>query len=94
MIANYGYQDGSGTYYISIDTDRCMACVAERACLTACPQGLFESMVDDYDDEVVWVKEEHRRTLASDCAACKPVAGYASLPCSAACTPGALKHSW
>jgi hypothetical protein len=23
MIANYGYKDGSGEYYISIDTDKC-----------------------------------------------------------------------
>ena len=94
MIANYGYQDGSGTYYISIDTDCCIECAAGRACLAACPQQLFEPVVDDYDDEVVWIKPQQRRTLASDCAACKPAAGYSSLPCSAACTPGALLHSW
>lgn len=93
MIANYGYQDGSGTYYISIDTDGCVACAA-RACLTACPQGVFETVVDDYDDEVVQVAEAHRRRLASDCAACKPAAGHARLPCTDACAPGALKHSW
>ncbi len=93
MIANYGYQDGSGTYYISIDTDCCIDCAA-RACLAACPQQLFESVVDDYDDEVVSVAEAHRRTLAGDCAACKPVAHRPDLPCVNACTPGALRHSW
>jgi len=94
MIANYGYKDGSGEYYISIDTDLCMACPVGRACLGACPQQMFESMTDDYDDEVVQIKAPFRRTLAYACADCKPSAGYASLPCSSACTPGAIKHSW
>ena len=26
MIANYGYKDGSGDWFISIDTDRCNGC--------------------------------------------------------------------
>jgi ferredoxin-like protein FixX len=99
MIANYGYQDGSGAYYIRIDTDACLSCAA-RACLVACPARLFELFVDDYDDEGVRVAEAHRRTLAVDCAACKPTgaaamaAGRAGLPCIAACLPGALEHSW
>ena len=55
MIANYGYKDGSGEYYISIDTDKCIDCPVGRACLTGCPKGMFETMTDDYDDEVVWL---------------------------------------
>lgn len=94
MIANYGYKDGSGDYYISIDTDKCIDCAAERACLTACPKEMFEIITDDYDDEVAWVKKPNCRTLAYDCADCKPSGGYSSLPCVSACTPGAIKHSW
>jgi Fe-S-cluster-containing hydrogenase component 2 len=94
MIANYGYKDGSGEYYISIDTDKCISCSAGRACLTACPKQMFETITDDYDDEVTWVKKPNCRTLAYDCADCKPSGGYTSLPCIAACTPGAIKHSW
>lgn len=94
MIANYGYKDGSGEYYISIDTDKCVACTAGRACLTACPKAMYESMVDDYDDEVVCIKAEFRRNLAYDCAECKPSSGRVELPCIQACTPGAIKHSW
>ena len=41
MIANYGYKDGSGDYYISIDTDKCIDCSAGRACLTACPKEIL-----------------------------------------------------
>jgi len=94
MIANYGYKDGSGEYYISINTDKCINCEVNRACLTACPKVMFEPMVDDYEDEVVCIKSAFRRTLAYDCADCKPSAGYSSLPCTTACTPGAIKHSW
>lgn len=93
MIANYGYQDGSGAYYIRIDTDCCIDCVS-RPCLAVCPQRLFEVVVDDYDDEVIQVAEAHRRTLAADCAVCKPAAGAVRLPCVAACPSGALKHDW
>ncbi len=94
MIANYGYKDGSGDYYISIDTDKCIRCEVNHACLAACPKGMFEIMTDDYDDEVVWIKPQFRKTLKYDCVECKPSAGYVSLPCSTACTPGAIKHSW
>jgi len=94
MIANYGYKDGSGEYYISIDTDLCIACSAQRACLKACPKGMFEIISDDYDDEVAAIKQSARRALAFDCSDCKPAAGYTSLPCSSACLPGAIKHSW
>ena len=93
MIANYGYQDGSGAYYIGIDTDRCIGC-APRPCLAACPQRLLEVAVDDYEDEVVQIAEAARHRLASACAACKPAAGHAHLPCTDACPAGALKHSW
>lgn len=94
MIANYGYKDGSGDYYISIDTDNCITCPTGRACIAACPKQMFEAMTDDYDEEVVWIKAANRRSLAYDCADCKPAGGYASLPCMSACTPGAIKHSW
>ena len=69
MIANYGYKDGSGEYYISIDTDKCIDCAAGRACLEACPKQMFEVITDDYDDEVIWVKKPNCRTLAYDCSA-------------------------
>lgn len=93
MLANYGYQDGSGTYYIRIDTDACVEC-SHHACLTACPAQLFALITDDYDDEVVEVKAACRQRLASLCAACKPAAGYAALPCVTACTAGAMAHGW
>jgi hypothetical protein len=93
MIANYGYQDGSGQYYIAIDTGRCPEC-AGRWCVGACPQQIFAIDVDDYDDQVATVVPAARRRLKETCSACKPSSGYSSLPCVAACLPGAITHSW
>ncbi len=93
MKANYGYMDGSGEYFITIDTDFCIEC-PHHACVNACPKGMFEIITDDYDDEVAQIKEEFRKKLKYDCADCKPVTGRPPLPCMIACTSGAIVHSW
>ncbi len=54
VIANYGYEDGSGFYYITVDGDVCAAC-AEHGCVSACPQNVFAIEMDDYDDYVAVV---------------------------------------
>ena len=94
MLANYGYEDASGNYYISINTDVCAEC-EEKACIKACPAGLFETEIDDYDDEVVTVKERFRNVLKTQCSGCKPAEGRPEiLPCQAGCPETAVKHSW
>jgi NAD-dependent dihydropyrimidine dehydrogenase PreA subunit len=90
-VANYGYTDGSGDYYLIVDTDKCDGC---GKCVEACPQGVLEVEADDYDDLVVFVKEEHRKNLKYVCAACKPVSGPRDLKCQTACPTGAISHSW
>ncbi len=70
MIANYGYEDGSGFYYITIDGDHCARC-DHRGCVTACPQGVFAIEMDDYDDFVAVVTEEARKRLRELCSPCK-----------------------
>jgi ferredoxin len=35
MIIHYGYADGSGKYYVSIDAEKCDAC---EICIEKCPQ--------------------------------------------------------
>ena len=90
-VANYGYADGSGEYYVSIDSGKCNAC---GDCLPACPMHIFKVEEDDYGDMVVVVKEEHRKSLKYVCAPCKPTSGARDLPCQRACKPGAIIHSW
>ena len=93
MIANYGYTDGSGEYYISIDTDGCIEC-ENRPCVGACPKGIYEIIEDDYDDMVATVKEEHRKSLKYVCADCKPASDKPPLPCIEACPNDSIKHTW
>jgi Fe-S-cluster-containing dehydrogenase component len=97
MIANYGYEDGSGFYYITIDTDVCVGC-SEHGCVKACPGGVFAIEMDDYDDLVATVAESRRRRLRELCSACKAQNGSGGterkLPCIEACPGGALRHSW
>ncbi len=97
MIANYGYEDGSGFYYITIDGDLCAKCV-ERSCVAACPQGVYAIEMDDYDDFVAVVREVARKRLRELCSLCKGQNGGGgterALPCTDACPAGALRHSW
>lgn len=91
MIANYGYEDGSGHYYIKIDTSKCAEC-EEKGCIKACPEKLFATELDDYDDEVVVIVEDRRNTLKTDCANCK-ADGKHEL-CVEACKFDAISFSW
>ena len=95
MKAHYGYADGSGEYFITIDTDVCDGCAD---CVEACPAGLFEVGEDENDPlseaPVATVIAGRRRILASECAPCKPTKERSQLPCVLACGPGAIDHSW
>ena len=93
MLANYGYKDGAGEFYITIDTDKCIEC-PDHPCVAACPEQVLEIIEDDYDDEVAAVAEAHRKQIKYSCAACKPDRNRPPLPCLTACQREALKHSW
>jgi len=95
VIANYGYKDGSGEFFIAIDTDKCNGC---GDCVPVCPAKLLAMADDEYDPlsekTVVNVIKEERNKIKYSCAPCKPASGRGPLPCVAACTPGAIAHSW
>jgi ferredoxin len=98
MIANYGYEDASGYYYITIDGGVCARCTTHE-CVSACPAGIFAIEIDDYDDSVAVVTDARRRRLRESCAACKGQNGGSGmeqrrLPCTGACPGDALRHSW
>lgn len=91
MIANYGYEDGSGHYYIKIDTSKCAECTS-KGCITSCPEKLFVTELDDFDDEVVLIKEDARNTLQTSCAQCK--SNGSKEICRQACEADAIGFSW
>ncbi|MFP4081565.1 MAG: 4Fe-4S binding protein [Candidatus Aminicenantes bacterium] len=95
MLAHYGYKDGSGDYFITIDTDKCDGC---RKCVEACPHGVLEVGEDENDpfreEPVAKVTEAERKKIKYTCAPCKPMKERKPLPCVQACAPQAIVHSW
>jgi len=96
MKANYGYKDGSGEFFITIDTDPCDGC---GKCVEACPYNVLEVGEDQNDpmndDEVVFVTDAERKKIKYTCAPCKPAGDdRPPLPCVAACPQNAIEHSW
>jgi NAD-dependent dihydropyrimidine dehydrogenase PreA subunit len=89
LIAYYGYTDGSGEYFVVIDSDKCSGC---GKCVEHCPKGVLqvELMFIDLDDKpVAIVKEEYCNKIGYICAACKPELNQA--PCVLSCPTGAIK---
>ena len=96
MLANYGYKDGSGEFFITLDTDKCDGC---GACVPVCPGRVFLVADEDPNDPmreepVAVVNDEQRKKLKYVCAECKPAGERPALPCVAACPAQAISHSW
>lgn len=47
MLANYGYKDDSGDFFITIDTDKCNGCGDP---VSACPAHNFAVIDEDPND--------------------------------------------
>jgi len=94
MIANYGFKDGSGEWYVTIDTDKCNGC---GKCPQVCPAKILEvgpEAMDIFREEpVASVKDEERKKIKFNCAPCRPGYGAAPAPCVEICEPKAITHS-
>jgi ferredoxin len=91
MIIHYGYEDGSGRYYVSIDAEKCDACTA---CIEKCPQKILTIdtvMIDLDDKQVAVVLETQRKKIQYTCASCHQGNG---IPCVQACQKGAIAATW
>lgn len=97
MFANYGYKDGAGDFFITIDTEKCDGC---GECVIACPANVFEIIENEFDIDaetgVAAVSKEHSKKIKYSCGPCKPSSGYemSALPCMKVCEPSAIQHSW
>jgi Fe-S-cluster-containing hydrogenase component 2 len=96
MLANYGYKDASGDFFITIDTDKCDGC---GDCVPACKADIFATVDEDpndpmRDEPVAIVADEKKKKLKYECNPCKPDSNRAELPCVKACKTDAISHSW
>ena len=96
MLANYGYTDASGSFFITIDTDKCDGC---GNCIYACPANIFEVVEEDPNDPlrempVAIVSDKKKRSLKYECNPCKSSSVESPLPCIKACSAVAISHSW
>ncbi len=91
MIAHYGYTDGSGEYYIIIDTDKCDGC---GECIKACLKGVFEIALDDYDRAVARVKEDVLKSISYVCLGYHRKCANEKDNCHKACSQDAISHTW
>jgi ferredoxin len=92
LIANYGYKDGSGEYFITLDTDKCDGC---GKCVEICPASVLEVIPNEFDIDdgnIMGVSEEHRHKLKYSCAPCKSTSGDVEPPCVVACPTRAITH--
>ena len=96
MIANYGYKDASGVFFITIDTDQCNGC-GDR--VSACPMNVFEVVDEDLNDPmreepVALVSSDKKNKLKYECTSCKPSLDRRPLPCIEAFKVDAISHTW
>lgn len=94
MIANFGFKDGSGDWFIAIDTDKCNSC---GKCVSVCPPQILETGENEYDPlaegSMAKVKTESRKKIRYTCAPCQPGYGAQAPPCILACEPAAISIS-
>ncbi len=65
MITHYGYIDGSGEYFIVVDSDKCVGC---GKCITACPMGLEPHLFMTLAEFEAW--DQLEKALIMDCIEC------------------------
>ena len=91
MKVHYGYSDGTGEYFITIDVGRCDGC---GQCLTACPAGIFTLVNDNNGQPKARVKDEVRKNLALLCPGFKACQSEREANCHSVCQRDAVSHTW
>jgi len=91
LKVHYGYSDGTGEYFITIDVGRCDGC---GECVPACPSEIFEVVGDDTGQPKAKVKEEVRKKLAFLCPGFHFCRRNHEVNCHHVCQKGAISHTW
>jgi ferredoxin len=91
MKISYGYSDGTGEYYVTLDSSRCDGCAK---CVAACPQSVWEIGRNDQGQPKAQVKEALRKKLHLACPGYQTCSTQNTLNCHSACPNDAISHRW
>ena len=91
MKISYGYADGTGDYYLTVDSGKCDGC---GKCVEACPSAVLEVRRNDQGQPKAMVKEIVRKKLHLTCPGYKNCALSHQLNCHSACPNDALSQTW
>lgn len=104
MQQNFGYKDGAGTWYVTVDTDACDACTGRDGvrCVDVCPADLWELTENEFEilseEMVAAIKGDRENDLRYDCSPCKSpnpdAQDSGTAKCAEACPTDAIEFSW
>lgn len=91
MKVQYGYSDGTGEYFITIDNGLCDGC---GECARVCPAGVLIVDRGDTGQPKAMVKEALRKKLAFTCPGFRSCNKMHKVNCHTVCQKTAIGHSW
>jgi len=91
MKIQYGYSDGTGEYFVTVDTALCTGC---GECVEVCPADIFRLEPNDAGEDKAVVKAETRKKLAVLCPGADACLASNGANCHSVCEPGAVEHTW
>jgi len=87
----YGYNDATGDYYITVDEAKCDGC---GKCVNACPAAVFELTHENGRKPVTRVKETARKRLSIVCPGYDACLNEHKENCKSICPQGAITITW
>ncbi len=91
MRIQYGYNDATGDYFITIDTGKCNGC---GECVCVCPSDIYEINPDENGKNVSLVKGSARKKLSILCPGAGNCNGKGKGNCQTICPENAISLSW
>ncbi len=88
---HYGYADGTGEYFITIDRSRCDGC---GECVKACPAGIFDVAGHNGAGPKAIVRGGLRKRVSALCPGFGSCSRSVTANCQRVCRAGAISHSW
>ena len=87
----YGYNDGTGDYFVTIDSGKCDGC---GECVSACPAAVFEVIAEDGRQPRAVVADKVRKRLSIVCPGESLCSSANQVNCQSACPRDAIGLTW